>query len=243
MSIDLEKRPDGVALVLLNRPHVLNALDVPAKEALGAIWQELAADEAVRAIILAGAGPRAFCAGSDIKEMHRTGTMVTTDTLVMALPGAGIALNKPVIAALHGHTLGMGLSLALHCDLRIAQTGTNLAFPEVPQGMISGVSALRLPDLVGPGKAMEYLLLGQRIPLEEALAAGLVNRVVDDARALAEEWAVTIARAPAAAVRASQRLASFRRQLTTAERAEIDAMRRAVEAADHFKASAAAFHH
>jgi enoyl-CoA hydratase/carnithine racemase len=243
MSIDLEKRPDGVAVVLLNRPHVLNALDVPAKEALGAIWQELAADEAVRAIILAGAGPRAFCAGSDIKEMHRTGTMVTTDTLIMALPGVGVALNKPVIAALHGHTLGMGLSLALHCDLRIAQTGTDLAFPEVQHGMISGVSTLRLPDLVGPGKAMEYLLLGQRIPLDEALAAGLLNRVVEDARALAEEWAVAIARAPAAAVQATRRLASFRRNLTAAERAEIDAVRRAVEAAAHFKANAAAFHH
>lgn len=241
MSIDLEKRPDGVAVVVLNRPHVLNALDVPAKETLGAIWRELASDDAVRAIIVTGAGPRAFCAGSDIKEMHRTGTMVTTETLLMALPGAVAPLNKPIVAALHGHTLGFGLSLALHCDLRIAQSDTNLAFPEVPHGMISAVSALRLPDIVGPGKAMEYLLLGKRIALDEARAVGLINQIVDDSRALAEEWAVAIARAPAPAVRASQRLASFRRQVTGAEVTEIGLMRDAVEAANDFKANAAVF--
>jgi enoyl-CoA hydratase/carnithine racemase len=241
VPIHLEKRHDGVALVLIDRQPVLNALDIPAKQALSAIWRELAADNAVRAIIIAGAGPKAFCAGSDIKEMHRTGTMVDTPTLLMAQPNVGIPLNKPIIAALHGYTLGMGLSIALNCDLRIAQTGTHLAFPEVPHGMISGVSALRLPDIVGPTKALEYLLLGQRVPLDEALAFGLINRVVDDSRTLAEEWAAAIARAPAPAVQAARRLASLRRQVTDAERAEIEAMRHAVEAADHFKANAAAF--
>ncbi len=74
----------------------------------------------MRVAILTGAGEKAFCAGSDIKEINRTGRMVTTETLMRALPGVGIPLDKPVIAALHGYCVGMGMTLALHCDLRLA---------------------------------------------------------------------------------------------------------------------------
>ena len=102
MSVLLEKRSNGVAVVTLNRPQVLNALDVPAKERLGSIWQEIADDPDVRVAILTGAGEKAFCAGSDIKEINRTGRMVTTETLLHAIPGVGVPLVKPVIAALHG---------------------------------------------------------------------------------------------------------------------------------------------
>jgi enoyl-CoA hydratase len=234
MDVELQKRSDGVAIVTLNRPHVLNALDIPAKELLGAVWTELAADQNVRAIMLCGAGDRAFCAGSDLKEIRRTGRMVSTEVLLRAVPGAGVDLEKPVVAALHGHTLGMGLALALHCDLRIAQPDARLAFPEVTQGMISGFSALRLPDIVGPGKAMEYLLLGRPIPLPEALQIGLVNAVVDDARQIAEEWASAIARAPIAAVRATKRLAGYRRRLGADELDLIEQMRALVERAGEF---------
>src|SRR6266853_3831812 len=121
MSVVLEKRSNGVAVITLNRPHVLNALDVPAKERLGAIWQKIADDANVRVAVLTGAGEKAFCAGSDIKEIDRTGRMVDTDTLMRAIPGVGIALAKPVIAALHGYCIGMGMTLALHCDLRLAR--------------------------------------------------------------------------------------------------------------------------
>src|SRR5262249_31372070 len=113
MSVRLEKRANGGALVTLDRPQGLNALDVPAKARLGAIWQEIADDASVRVAILAGAGEKAFCAGSDIKEIARTGRMVATDTLLRAIPGVGISLLKPVIAALHGHCIGMGMNLAL----------------------------------------------------------------------------------------------------------------------------------
>jgi enoyl-CoA hydratase/carnithine racemase len=229
LDVELEKRADRVAVVTLNRPHVLNALDIAAKERLGAIWSELAEDDDVRAVVLCGAGDKAFCAGSDIKEIQRDGRMVATDVLLRAIPGAAAPLNKPVVCALHGHALGMGLTLALHCDLRVAQTGARLAFPEVPGGMISGVSALRLPDLVGPTKAMEYLLLGRPIPLQEALAVGFVNAVVADAKGVAYEWAAAIARAPASAVQATKRLASFRRRLTAPERELIEDMRALVE--------------
>lgn len=241
MDVELEKRADGVAVVTLNRPRVLNALDVPAKERLGAIWSELAQDDAIRAIVLCGAGEKAFCAGSDMKEMQRTGRMVSTPTLLRAIPGVGVALDKPVIAALHGHALGMGLTLALHCDLRVAQSDAKLAFPEVARGMISGVSALRLADIVGPGKAMEYLLLGQTIALPEACAVGLVNAIVADARAAADEWARAIARSPLAAIRATKRLATFRRRLTDEEEALIEEMRDRVERGGDFLRSVAAF--
>src|SRR3989440_6978397 len=93
MSVLLEKRANGVAVVTLNRPQVLNALDVPSKERLGAIWQELADDSTVRVAVLAGAGEKAFCAGSDIKEINRTGRMVSTDTLLRSIPGVGVPLT------------------------------------------------------------------------------------------------------------------------------------------------------
>jgi enoyl-CoA hydratase/carnithine racemase len=139
MSVLLEKRSNGVAVVTLNRPQVLNALDVPAKERLGSIWQDIADDPDVRVAILTGAGEKAFCAGSDIKEINRTGRMVTTETLLHAIPGVGVPLVKPVIAALHGYCIGMGMTLALHCDLRLAANNAVLGYPEVRHGMISAM--------------------------------------------------------------------------------------------------------
>src|SRR5215472_12846270 len=118
MIIQRDMLADGILAVIINRPERLNALDVPGKEALAQVWREAAADVQVRAIVLRGAGERAFCAGSDIKEIQRTGTMVSTATLMQAIPSVGVTLNKPVVAALHGFTIGFGLTLAIHCDFR-----------------------------------------------------------------------------------------------------------------------------
>ncbi|HEY7662135.1 MAG TPA: enoyl-CoA hydratase-related protein [Xanthobacteraceae bacterium] len=241
MSIVLEKRADGVAVVTLNRPQVLNALDVPAKERLASIWQEIADDATVRVVVLAGAGDKAFCAGSDIKEINRTGRMVTTDTLLRAIPGVGITLFKPVIAALHGYCIGMGMTLALHCDLRLAARGTLLGYPEVRHGMISGVSALRLAQVIPSALGLELLLLARNISADEAFRWGLVNAVVDDVRAEAERWAATIASYSPAAVQATKRLAMFARPISQAERNEIEAVRASIEARDDYKEGAAAF--
>ncbi|HEY7242423.1 MAG TPA: enoyl-CoA hydratase-related protein [Xanthobacteraceae bacterium] len=240
-SILLDKRKNGVAVITLNRPQALNALDVPAKELLGAIWQELADDPAVHVAVIAGAGGRAFCAGSDIKEINRTGRMVTTDTLMRAIPGVGIALDKPVIAALNGYCVGMGMTLALHCDLRVAARDTVLGYPEVRHGMISAVSALRLPQVMPSARALEMLLLARNISAEEGLRWGLLNAVVEDAAAEAQRWAETIAAYPPAAVQATKRLAVFSRRLLEAERAEIAAARAQVEGADDYRQGAAAF--
>ena len=241
MSVLLEKCPNGVALVTLNRPQVLNALDVPAKERLGEIWQEIADDSAVRVAVLAGAGSKAFCAGSDIKEINRTGRMVPTETLLRAIPGVGIALTKPVIAALHGHCVGMGMTLALHCDLRLAAKNTVLGYPEVKHGMISAVSAMRLPQVVPSAQAMEMLLLARNYSADEMLRLGLLNAVVDDVQAEAEKWAATIAGYSPVAVQATKRLAMFGRGAFAAARAEVEAVRAIVEARDDYKEGAATF--
>jgi len=241
MSVLLEKRPNGVALVTLNRPQVLNALDVPAKERLGEIWQEIAEDAAVRIAVLTGAGPKAFCAGSDIKEINRTGRMVSTETLLRAIPGVGVLLMKPVIAALHGHCVGMGMTLALHCDLRLAAKNAVLGYPEVKHGMISAVSAMRLPQVIPSAQAMEMLLLARNCSADEALRMGLLNAVVDDVRGEAEKWAATIAGYSPVAVQATKRLAMFKRGAFDAARAEIEVVRAIVESRDDYKHGAATF--
>lgn len=241
MSVLLEKRTNGVAVITLNRPQVLNALDVPAKERLGSIWQEISDDPAVRVAVLTGAGEKAFCAGSDIKEINRTGRMASTDTLLRALPGIGVPLVKPVIAALHGYCIGMGMTLALHCDLRLAAKGTMLGYPEVRHGMISAVSALHLPRVIPSAQALEMLLLARNISAEEAWRWGLINAVVDDVETEAERWAATIAGYPPAAVQATKRLAMFSRRGSEAERAEIEVVRALIETHDDYKEGAAAF--
>jgi enoyl-CoA hydratase/carnithine racemase len=241
LSVLLEKRSNGVAVVTINRPQAMNALDVPAKERLGDIWQEIADDPQVTVAILTGAGDKAFCAGSDIKEINRTGRMVSTETLMRALPGVGVSLNKPVIAALHGYCVGMGMTLALHCDLRLAAKNTMLGYPEVRHGMISGVSAMRLPQVIPQAKALEMMLLARNMTADEAARIGLVNVVVDDVRAEAQTWADTIASYSPVAVQATKRLALFPQRLSDAACAEIAAVRDLVESKDDYKQGAAAF--
>ena len=241
MSVILEKRSNGVATVTIDRPDVLNALDVPAKQRLGEIWRELAADDAVRSVVLTGAGERAFCAGSDLKEINRTGQMVATDVLLDAIPGVGIPLNKPVIAALHGYCIGMGMTLALHCDLRLAAPNTIIGYPEVRHGMISAVSAMRLAEVIPQARAMEMLLLARNISADQALEFGLLNAVVADVQATALEWAERIASFPAVGVQTTKRLAMFARRATYAAAcAEVEAARAVVESRDDYREGAAA---
>jgi len=180
MTVQYEIVEDGVLLITLNRPERLNALDSQAKAALADAWQRAQADKAVRAIVLRGAGERAFCAGSDLKEIRQTGETVSTQALASALPGVGHELSKPVVAALQGHTLGLGISLAIHCDFRIARHDTRFSFPEVAHGMLSGFSTLTLPSLIGEAAALDIMLSARPFDAKQALALGLVNEVVDD---------------------------------------------------------------
>src|ERR1700756_5605217 len=214
MSILHEMISDGIMVVTLNRPDRLNALDVPSKERLANVWNDAATDPQIRVIVLRGAGEKAFCAGSDVKEIQRTGTMVATDTLMRAIPGVGIELDKPVIAALHGFTIGMGLTLAIHCDFRIAAVGSRLGFPEVQHGMLSG----RLIDA------------------SEALAVGLVHRVASDSYGAALSIARTLSRnSPKAVGLTKQLILADRRKRILEFAAEVDRARTQVTGSPEYR--------
>lgn len=240
MSIDFSIDGQGIGHVLLNRPERMNALDVPAKQALGRIWREAAADPSCKAVVISGAGEKAFCAGSDIKEMQATGQMVDTETLMAAIPGIGVELDKPVVAALHGFTVGMGLTMAIHCDFRVATSSARFSFPEARHGMLSGVSAVTLPGIVGESAALDIMLTGRIFEAAEALRLGLVQRLVEgdsaaDALAAAMALAHTLAANSSVAMALTKRLILLeRRRKVLAHAAEIDRARIAVTASTEF---------
>ena len=195
MGIEFRMLDQGIGHILLNRPERMNALDIPAKQALGQIWRDAAADSSCKVLVISGAGEKAFCVGSDIKEMQATGNMVDTATLMNAIPGIGCVLEKPVIAALHGYTVGMGLTIAIHCDFRVAVRTARFAFPEAKHGMLSGVSAVTLPGIVGEAAALDIMLSGRVFDAQEAARLGLLQRVVDgDTAAAALAGALELAR-------------------------------------------------
>jgi len=174
---------DGLAFVTVNRPSRLNALDARTVEELDAAFAELAQDASVRAVVLTGAGDKAFVAGADVEALAR-----------LDAQGARALsewLGKPVVAAVNGFALGGGCELALACHLRIASENATLGTPEVKLGVICGYGGTqRLPRLLGRGRALELLLTGERVDAAEALRIGLVNKVVPRERLLEEAEAL-----------------------------------------------------
>jgi 2-(1,2-epoxy-1,2-dihydrophenyl)acetyl-CoA isomerase len=195
---------DAVATITLDRPEALNALTVPLKEALLAAFRDLAADRAIRAVVLTGAG-RAFCAGQDLRERLEPDAAPLADEIRLRynpLIRAMRTLEKPIVAAINGVAAGAGASLALACDIRIAAPGATfvLAFGRVGLIPDSGVTWL-LPRLVGGSKAAELALIGDPLTAADAERLGLVARVVDPDRVVAEAQ-VLAARLAAGAPRA-----------------------------------------
>ncbi|HEX6765392.1 MAG TPA: enoyl-CoA hydratase-related protein [Polyangiaceae bacterium] len=179
MSVRVERR-GAAAIVTLDRPDQRNALSRATVLELGREGAALAADDAVRAVVLTGSGDKAFCAGADLKER----ATMTDDAVreMLALYASEFAWLErspfPVVAALNGAALGGGLELALACDFRVAAPHAVLGLPETSLGVIPGAGGTqRLPRLVGYSKALELVLLGTRVGADEALAMGLVNRV------------------------------------------------------------------
>ena len=180
---------DGIAVVTVNRPDKLNALNEQVVAELTECFRALGADPAVRAVILTGAGEKAFIAGADIavlatcdsiaaKENARKGQLLT-----LAIE----RLGKPVIAAINGFAFGGGCELAMACTLRVASENAKLGQPEVKLGLICGYGgSQRLPRLVGRGRALELLLTGDPIDAAEAHRIGLVNRVTKRETLLAD---------------------------------------------------------
>jgi 2-oxoglutaroyl-CoA hydrolase len=167
---------NGVATITLSAPEKLNRVTMPARDRLRELFEELGRDESVRAIILRGDG-RAFTAGGDIQGfLDASPEEVSRLAWNVAAPER---CPKPVIALLHGYTFGVGFELALACDFRIAEEGTELALPELNLGMIPGSGGTqRLARLVGLGRAKDIIMRRRRVGADEALALGLVTEVV-----------------------------------------------------------------
>ena len=208
MSFDnLRIEHDGaVAIVTIDRQPVLNALDRATLDQLRLAFLELRHAAAVRAVILTGAGEKAFVAGADIHELER---LSPTEAEGYALAGQHVFdliehLGKPVVAAVNGFALGGGCELAMACTLRVAADTARFGQPEVTLGVTPGFAGTqRLPRLVGKGRALDLLLTGRRIDAQEALAIGLVNRVVPAGElvAAAKTLASTLAALPPVAMR------------------------------------------
>jgi enoyl-CoA hydratase len=185
----LLERDGAVAIVTINRPGVLNALNAHTLDELRRIVLDLQADDSARVMILTGTGEKSFVAGADINELA---VQTPTGGREHALAGQHVLdliehMGKPVIAAINGFALGGGCELAMACTLRIAADTARLGQPEVNLGLIPGYAGTqRLSRLVGKGKAMELILLGAPIAASEAERIGLVNRVVPAADLMAE---------------------------------------------------------
>ena len=186
----LKEHPsEGVVVLRLNRPEVLNALNLALRQALAEAFHQLDADPKVRVVILAG-GPKAFCAGADLSEYVDASPIDLLQRRHDLLWGAVAACKKPVIAAVRGHALGGGCELALHADLILASQNARFGQPEVKVGIMPGGGATqRLTRALGKHRALKLLLLGEPIDADTAERIGLVAEVLDpdavEARALA----------------------------------------------------------
>lgn len=181
MSIEVE-RAGGTAVVRVDRRDALNALDLEHAEALCERLEELADDEAVRVVVLTGAGERAFIAGADIKYMHGLTVLEARRWGELGHRCAELLeqMPKPTIAAINGFALGGGCELALACDLRFASTGAKLGQPETSLGVIPGWGgSQRLARTSTLGYAKELIFTGRTIDAQEALEHGLVNAVYE----------------------------------------------------------------
>jgi enoyl-CoA hydratase len=176
----LLERRGRVALLTINRPEKLNALNIKTRQEGAQALEELQADESVRAVVITGAGEKSFVAGADIAEFEGRTALTQRDVMTgRSLFTAFDAFTKPVIAMINGFCLGGGCELAMACDLRVASDKARFAQPEINLGIIPGGGGTqRLTHLVGESKAMEMILTGDMIDAQTALQIGLVNRVV-----------------------------------------------------------------
>lgn len=196
-NLIVEVRPP-IAVLTLHRPKVLNAMNAATFSELEHAFTALASDASIRAILVTGAGERAFAAGADIGELAAVSTEAGQ---AFALRGQSIlrrieTLDKPVIACIRGFALGGGCELAMACTLRITAEDARLGLPEVKLGVIPGYGGTqRLPRIVGRSAALKLLLTGAMIDAREALRIGLVDEVVPAAQLMtrAEEIATSIA--------------------------------------------------
>jgi len=244
LAVDSERH---VATLTLFRPETLNAISRELASELRAACESLAARSDVWAVIVTGAGDRAFCAGADLKERRMlTADERTAHTVeIEAAAEALAALPMPTIAAIRGFALAGGAELAIACDLRVAAEDATLGFPEVRVGIFPGAGgALRLPRIVGAGVARDLLFTGRRVPADEAFRVGLIDRLVAPQAVMesAAELATSIVANAPLAVRAVKRALeeSHGRPLEEAHSA-VSGLRAALDATDDYDEGLAAF--
>ncbi|MGW2783947.1 enoyl-CoA hydratase/isomerase family protein [Streptomyces populi] len=206
MTVHLEVA-EGVGTIRLDRPP-MNALDVATQDRLKELAEEATARPDVRAVVLYG-GEKVFAAGADIKEMQAMdhAAMVVRSRALQDSFTAVARIPKPVVAAVTGYALGGGCELALCADYRIAGDNAKLGQPEILLGLIPGAGGTqRLSRLIGPSKAKDLIFTGRMVKADEALALGLVDRVVpaDEVHTAAHAWAARLAQGPAIALRAAK---------------------------------------
>src|SRR5712672_1522193 len=180
----LYEKKGAIALLTLNRPKVLNALNRRTWEDLQTAFEDAREDSAIRGVILTGAGDKAFIAGADIGELSKVTAVEAEQSSTF---GQGVLnlienLGKPVIAAINGFALGGGCETAMACTIRVATENAKFGQPEVKLGVIPGGGGTqRLPRLIGKGRALQLILSGEMIDAQEAYRVGLVNEVVPPA--------------------------------------------------------------
>jgi enoyl-CoA hydratase len=216
----LVERRGRVAVITINRPQKLNALNIQTRAEGAAALEELREDESVRVVVITGAGEKAFVAGADISEFEGRTAVSQRDVMTgRSLFTAVDTFPKPVIAMINGFCLGGGCELALSCDIRVASESARFGQPEINLGIIPGGGGTqRLTRLVGEGKAMELILTGDMIDAQTAYNLGLVNLVVPaaDLEAKTLELANRIAEKSPVALRMAKEA------VKTAARANLD---------------------
>ncbi len=206
----LVEREGYLAIVTVNRPSKLNALDNETITELDTAFRQLDADAGVGAIVVTGAGEKAFVAGADITVLAQQGVLDGADNSRhgQAMMSHLENCSKPVLAAINGFALGGGLELALACDVRFASSNARLGLPEVSLGIIPGYGGTqRLSRLCGSGVALQLILTGDPVTADEALRIGLVNGVFEPAELLAKVKAIAqrmVSRGPTALALAKQ---------------------------------------
>jgi enoyl-CoA hydratase len=207
IRVDRPAGYDGVALVTLDRPEALNALDYRTLGELVETLEALDVDESVRCVVITGAGDRAFAAGADIKEMADATPVTLTRANNFARWERLRRIRVPLIAAVRGFALGGGNELAMACDMIVAGDDATFGQPEIKIGIMPGAGGTqRLPRAVGKAKAMEMILTGRNMSAAEALERGLVSEVVAREETLPEalKLAAEVASMPPLAVRAAK---------------------------------------
>ena len=214
------QKKGAFAYVTVNRPKVLNALNTPTWADLKTAFEDARSDEAIRGVILTGAGNKAFIAGADIGELsHAT----AIDAERASRFGQGVLdmvenLGKPVIAAVNGFALGGGCETAMACTLRIAAESASFGQPEIALGLIPGGGGTqRLPRLVGKGRALQLILSGEMISAQEAYRIGLVNEVVPAADLITRAEAILYKMASNAPIAARFALEAVNKGLETSQ--------------------------